>query len=527
MIKISGKNLIGFDESSMNSRTFTAKDPTVNQDLEPRFHEAAVEEIDLAVKKAVAAFPAFMEIGSGRRAELLESIATEIENLGDSLIQRCMQETALPEARLTGERGRTVNQLRLFAEVVREGSWADARIDTAMPDRQPVPKPDIRQMLIPLGPVGIFGASNFPLAFSVAGGDTASALAAGCPVVVKAHPLHPGTSELVGRAIISAIKKLGMPEGIFSLIQGETNETGMQLVTHPGITAIGFTGSFQGGKAIFDAANRREIPIPVYAEMGSVNPVFILPGAMKTRKNEIAAGLVNSFTLGVGQFCTNPGVVVMMDGEDTKAFNDTIVDKTRGSAQGTMLSSAIKQRYSSGITKLMESMEVELLASGSGEEESNKAKANIFTTTAAAFSANKHLADEVFGPSTLEVRGNNKDELLKVAENLGGHLTATIHGTEADLQEYADLVRILKRKVGRLIFNGFPTGVEVCHSMTHGGPFPATTDTRTTSVGTLAIKRFARPVSFQDFPDSALPEELKSNNPMGIWRMIDGEITRE
>ena len=526
MIELNGKNLIGFEESAQGKDTFCAKYPSTNQDIQPAFYEATRDEINLATSKAESAFSAFQYIIANEKANLLETIANEIENLGDQLITRCMQETALPEARLKGERGRAVNQLRLFASVVKEGSWVDARIDTAIPDRQPLPKPDIRQMLIPLGPVGVFGASNFPLAFSVAGGDTASALAAGCPVVVKAHPLHPGTSEMAGRAIIAAIKKLNLPEGIFSLIQGKTNDTGKEMVTHPNIMAIGFTGSFKGGKAIFNAANKRDVPIPVYAEMGSVNPVFILPGAMKVRGNEISNGLVNSFTLGVGQFCTNPGVFVTLDDERTKDFNENLIKKTKDVTSGTMLSSKIKDSFSSSVSKLMESEDVNLLVSSAGTQKNNKVQAKIFTTTATVFNKNKSLAEEVFGPSTLAVTCKNKEELLKVAENLEGHLTATIHGTEEDLREYADLINILKRKTGRLIFNGFPTGVEVCHSMMHGGPFPVTTDSRSTSVGTLAIKRFVRPISFQDFPDSTLPDELKNNNPTGIWRMVNGELTK-
>ena len=526
MTEITGMNLIGFEESSNGKITFFGKDPSNNKDLPTAFHEATKEEINLAVNKAESAFSMFQRISASDRALLLETIADEIQNLGEQLIECCMLETALPQARLTGERGRTVGQLRLFAGVVREGSWVDARIETAVPDRQPLPKSDIRQMLVPLGPVGIFGASNFPLAFSVAGGDTASALAAGCPVVAKAHPLHPGTSELVGRAIVTAIKKLKMPEGIFSLIQGKSNDTGMAIVTHPKITAIGFTGSFRGGKAIFDAANRREVPIPVYAEMGSVNPVFILPGAMKQRNTEIAKDLVGSFTLGVGQFCTNPGVVVTIDGAKTEEFNQVLAAKTKDVASGTMLSSNIKKSFTAGVSKLMNSKDVKLLASSFGTEDENKVQAKVFTTTADVFNNNRDLAEEVFGPSTLTITGKNREEVLKVAENLDGHLTATIHGTPEDLVEYAELLNILKRKVGRLIFNGFPTGVEVCHAMTHGGPYPATADSRTTSVGTLAIKRFVRPVSFQDFPDSALPVELKNTNPMGIWRMVNGEMTK-
>lgn len=526
MIEISGKSLIGFEESANNRITFKAKDPNTNREIEPAFHEAEPDEIRRAIEKAETAFSFFQQKSQVERALLLEAIADEIEALGDQLINRCMQETALPEARLIGERGRTAGQLRLFATVLKEGSWVDARIDSALPDRQPVPKPDIRQMLIPLGPVGIFGASNFPLAFSVAGGDTASALAAGCPVVVKSHPLHPGTSEMVGRAINSAIKKVDMPEGIFSLLQGMDNASGMEIVMHPMITAIGFTGSFKGGKAIFDAAGKRDVPIPVFAEMGSINPVFILPGAMKARSNSLAGGLASSFTLGVGQFCTNPGVVITLKDKNAEEFHKLLAEKTRDIASGTMLSSKIKYSFQKGVSKLMETKEVTLLASSEGGEDENRVQAKILHTNAAAFYENKNLAEEVFGPSTLTVSGNTKEELLMLARNLDGHLTATIHGTEEDLEEYAELVHILKRKVGRLIFNGFPTGVEVCHSMTHGGPYPATTDSRSTSVGTLAIKRFARPFSYQDFPDTALPDELKNANPLGIWRMVNGVMEK-
>ncbi|MCO6476178.1 MAG: aldehyde dehydrogenase (NADP(+)), partial [Phaeodactylibacter sp.] len=406
------------------------------------------------------------------------------------------------------------------------GWWADVRIDTAQPDREPVPKPDVRQMHLPLGPVGIFGASNFPLAFSVAGGDTASALAAGCPVVVKGHPLHPGTSELVGRAILAAAQKTGMPDGVFSLVQGASNEVGMALVRHPGITAIGFTGSFRGGKAIFDAANRRPAPIPVFAEMGSSNPVFILPGALKERKEKIAQGLAGSLTLGVGQFCTNPGLVVTSGQEDTQDFLQILGGQVKAIALGAMLAAGIRNNYLAGIEQLSSFKGVGLVASGSRTEGENSVPPMVFSTSAATFLGDKTLAEEVFGPSTLNVSAGSKAELLKVAESLDGHLTATIHGTEEELAEYAGLISILERKVGRIIFNGFPTGVEVCPAMMHGGPFPATTAPQTTSVGTAAIRRFARPVCYQDFPQAALPMPLRDDNPLKIWRLVDGEWTK-
>ncbi|MCB9286534.1 MAG: aldehyde dehydrogenase (NADP(+)) [Lewinellaceae bacterium] len=526
-MELTGLNLIGNTASGKGTATFHAVNPSTSEKMAPTFREATEEEVGLAAEKAASAFLAYRQKTNEERAQFLEAIADEILALGDELIRRCMAETALPQARLVGERGRTMNQLRLFAEVVRTGWWADVRIDTAIPDRKPVPKPDIRQMHIPLGPVGIFGASNFPLAFSVAGGDTASALAAGCPVVVKAHPLHPGTSEMVGRAILAAAGKAGMPEGVFSLIQGTSNEVGMAIVRRPEITAIGFTGSFRGGKAIFDAANRRPAPIPVFAEMGSSNPVFILPGALEERKKSIASGLAGSLTLGVGQFCTNPGLVVTDKPEGAREFHQMLDGQLHAVSPGTMLSSGIKKNYIAGIERLTNAPGVRLLATSIATEGKNGVPAKVFTADASAFFDNPSLAEEVFGPSTLSISANGKEEMIKVAEALDGHLTATIHGTEEELRDYAGLIAVLERKVGRLIFNGYPTGVEVCHAMMHGGPYPATTAPQTTSVGTAAIRRFARPVCYQDFPQPALPEALKDDNPLNIWRLVNGEWTKE
>ncbi len=526
-MNLTGKNIIGNSESAKGTKTFYAKNPANQTDLEVAFYEATNQEIDEAVLLAKKAFDEYRSKNNEERAQFLEAIADHILALGDELIQRCMQETALPQGRLTGERGRTMNQLKLFASVVREGSWVDARIDTAIPKRLPAPKPDIRQMQIPLGPVGIFGASNFPLAFSVAGGDTTSALAAGCPVIVKAHPLHPGTSELVGKAIQEAAKVTGMPKGVFSMVHGISNEVGMALVNHPEIKAIGFTGSFRGGKALFDTANRRPMPIPVFAEMGSTNPVFILPGAMKEKNEIIAKGLIGSVSLGVGQFCTNPGLVITQKSDDSNSFLQNLKTYNAETQAGTMLSEQIKNNFSKGVQNLSKTAGVEMISSPSVEESGNQAKTNIFSTDGKTFLESHSLSEEVFGPSTINVSTDDKAEMLKIAQGLDGHLTATIHGTEQDLDEYADLVRILEQKVGRLIFNGFPTGVEVCHSIVHGGPYPATTVPQSTSVGTTAIKRFSRPVCYQDFPQHTLPEPLKDGNPLKIWRMVNGEMIKD
>jgi 2,5-dioxopentanoate dehydrogenase len=526
-MELNGLNFIGKTRSGDGSITFQAINPATDEKMSPDYFEATISEIDAAVQKADSAFQEYRNKSGKEKAFLLEAIAEEIEASGDRLIERCCGETGLPEARIIGERGRTVSQLNLFAELLREGSWVDARIDPAIPERQPIPKPDIRSMQKPLGAVGMFGASNFPLAFSVAGGDTVSALAAGCTVVVKAHPAHPGTCEMIAAAINKAIEKTNMPDGTFSMVQGIAVEVGMGLVKHPLIKAIGFTGSFKGGKAIFDAAVRRDVPIPVYAEMGSTNPVFILPDALLENGEIIAQGLAGSVTLGVGQFCTNPGVVVIQDSEDSQHFQERFAKSIREVNAGVMLTSGIYQAYKNDISELSELKEVETLAAGAKEDIPNRGRACVLKTNAAYFLSNKKLEEEIFGPSTLLVTANDKEDLIKIARNLSGHLTATIFGTEEDLKNHKALISILEQKVGRLIINGFPTGVEVCHSMVHGGMFPATTDSRTTSVGTAAITRFTRPVCFQNFPDFLLPDELKNDNPLCIWRKVDGVFKNE
>ncbi|MEZ7506829.1 aldehyde dehydrogenase (NADP(+)) [Flavobacterium sp. Arc2] len=508
------------------TKTFYAVNPATNALLEGMFINASVEEVDQAVQKAKDTFDTYKKKDSNSIALFLEQIAIEIVNLGDALLERCHLETALPLARLQGERGRTVNQLKLFAEVVREGSWIDARIDTAIPDRIPAPKPDIRHMLIPLGPVAVFGASNFPLAFSVAGGDTVSALAAGCPVVVKAHPAHPGTSQMVATAIHKAIQFCQMPEGIFSLVQGNTNEAGESLVKHPDIKAVGFTGSFKGGKALFDLANARPEPIPVFAEMGSTNPVFILPRILEEKSETIAIGLAGSITLNGGQFCTAPGLTFIEQSENASAFNSILIDKISGVSAATMLTSGIRNAYSTKIENTLSLSTIQEIGKGQTSSEPTTAVAQILKTSAKAFLENSVLEEENFGPSNIIVEAQSKKEILEAAKNLKGHLTATIFGTDADLAEYGELFAILEKKVGRLILNGYPTGVEVCHSMVHGGPYPATTASQSTSVGTNAIKRFARPICFQDYPDFLLPEALKKGNPLTIWRLLNGEFTK-
>ena len=520
---LTGQNFIGNKQSAKGKSTFYAFNPSDGSKMEPAFVEATKEEINDAIKLAEEAFLEYRKKSGKEKAAFLNAIADEILALGDDLIKRCCAESGLPEGRITGERGRTMGQLKLFASLLEEGSWVDARIETAIPDRQPLPKADIRSMHKALGPVGVFGASNFPLAFSVAGGDTASALAAGCPVVVKGHPSHPGTCELIAKAISSAVKKTNMPEGTFSLIQGPSIEVGMELVKHPSIKAIGFTGSYRGGKALFDAAANRPEPIPVYAEMGSTNPVFILPGALKERNEALAKGLAASVTMGVGQFCTNPGLVFTENSADADTFKQTTVNSFKDISAESMLNAGIKSAYESGVDRLSKEVGVEVLSSGKTDSSGYKGTAFLLQSTVANFIVNDHLQEEVFGPSTLMLSANNKKELIASAKKLTGHLTATLHATDEDLKNYADLVEILEQKVGRLIINAFPTGVEVCHSMVHGGPFPATTDSRTTSVGTMAISRFTRPVCYQGFPQFLLPDELKDGNPLNIWRMVNGE----
>lgn len=525
--KLSGRSLLGFREGAGAGEPFYATDPMTNEHLQPGFIPATGEEVELAARLAAKAFEAYRHLSGRDRGMFLRTVAAKIESIAEEVMERAGQETALSKARLQAETARTCGQLRLFAQVAEEGSWVNARIDLADADRKPVPKPDIRSMLQPLGPVVVFGASNFPLAFSVAGGDTASALAAGNPVIVKAHAAHPGTSELVGRAIQDSVRECGLPEGVFSLLFDGGFEIGTALVKHPLVKAGGFTGSAPAGRALMDLAASRPVPIPFYAEMSSTNPFFVLPGALRERAGSIAAGLHASFTLGAGQFCTKPGMVFLPKGSDAESFTDSLRQLVAGSAPFHLLTDTIHSGYDSAIARRKTQAAVALIAEGSpvGPAAGFAACSVLFETDAASFLASE-LGGEVFGPTTLLVRHSGRDQLLSIARSLQGHLTATIHGTEEDLREFADLIAILETKVGRLIFNGFPTGVEVSHAMVHGGPYPSTSDGRSTSVGTRAIFRFARLVCYQGFPDHALPDELKDANPLAIWRMINGEMSR-
>lgn len=520
-----GKNFIGGKIAApAGTKAFSAIAAVSGEKISPQFFEATAAEADEALKLAAEAFEEYRALPPERIAGFLDKCAEEILKLGDELLARAALETALPEQRLAGERTRTVNHLKMFAGIIREGSWVEATIDRAIPDRQPLPKPDLRRMLVPLGPVIVFGASNFPLAYSVAGGDTASALAAGCPVIVKAHPAHPGTSEMVARAIQATVEATNMPRGVFSMLHG-ANEVSLQLVKHPAAKAVGFTGSLQGGRALFDAAAARPEPIPVYAEMGSTNPVFILPGALKKNGAAIAENFVQSYTLGVGQFCTSPGIAVGSKGSDWTAFVERVSQLTQAVAPGVMLYKGILEKFKSGAEKFQKTAGVSVLAQSSAQAEA-RAGAILFAADAKTFREQQLLAEEVFGPSTLLINCDSPEDLEQIARGLHGQLTASIHGTDEDLARYKNLIAILQQKAGRLIFNGFPTGVEVCAAMQHGGPYPATTDSRTTSVGHYAIKRFARPVCFQNFPDAALPPELQNKNSRNIWRQVDNQFTK-
>lgn len=473
-------------------------------------------EIDQAVSAAVDCAAALASVPGAKIAELLETIAAEIEGLGEPLLECASAETGLPLERLRGERGRTTNQLRMFAAMAADGGWKRPHRDAAIPDRKPAPRPDLRLTKIPIGPVAVWAASNFPLAFSVAGGDTASALAAACPVVVKAHPGHPRTSAMTADAVHRAVARVGLPAGTFSLLQGASPEVSLALVQHSGVAAGAFTGSLRAGRALFDAAVRRPVPIPFFAEMGSVNPVFLLPEALQTRAEAIATGLFQSVTLGVGQFCTCPGLAVAVESESLDAFARALRGHFENGAAGKMLTAPIAESYRRGVRRLQASASVTTTAAKNGstwlQEDSSVSDGFpvLFEVAASDFLASGEMQHEVFGPSTILVRCASYEQLLSVAGQLEGSLTATIHATASELNASGALIGTLARKAGRLVYNGFPTGVEVCAAMHHGGAYPATTDARFTSVGTAAIERFARPVCYQDFPAECLPPELQA-----------------
>ena len=525
-MEITGKNLIGSGYSAQGSTTFNGFNPITFEELDESFYNGTREEVDRALRLAAEAFYSFQELSGNRRAEFLEAIAHEIEALGNDLIDRLERETGLPTARLVGERGRTTGQLRMFAELLREGSWVEATIDPAQAERTPLPRQDLRSKLVPLGPVVVFAASNFPLAFSIAGGDTASALAAGNPVVVKAHPSHPGTSELVGRAIIRAAQVSGMPEGVFSMIQGNSYSPGEALVLHPETRAVGFTGSFQGGKALYDLAVSRPEPIPFFAEMGSINPVFVLDQALEMRSSAIASQLADSANLAVGQFCTKPGIIVVQENRELKSFLSALEAAFSQKVPAPMLNTRFSQSYNKHIKLLEERKDIKFLYLGQAQDREKSAIPAVASVSAADFLKNPTLHEEIFGPFSMVIICKDRQEMIHLARHLKGQLTLSLMAGPGELAGYGDLLAVLQQKAGRLIHNGVPTGVEVVPSMQHGGPFPATTDARFTSVGTAAIKRFVRPVCFQGWPENLLPDDLRNHNPLNIHRMVDGEWTK-
>jgi NADP-dependent aldehyde dehydrogenase len=520
MSALIGTSLIGFERGRSNGDSFRGVAAASGVSLEPDYHVASEAEVNQAVTLAQQAFESFGRSAPSVRARLLNTIAENIERLADDLVERATQETGLPEPRIRGETARTCFQLRMFAELSSEGSWVDARIERADPNRQPLRKPDVRSMLTPLGPVVVFCASNFPLAFSVAGGDTASALATGNPVIVKAHRAHPGTAEIVGSAVLSAVKSCGLHPGVFSLLYGKGEEIGMQLVRHSLVKAGGFTGSRAGGLALMHAAAARPEPIPFYAEMSSVNPVFVLPAALGEREEEIANGLHGSVTLGAGQFCTNPGLVFLP--ENSEGLIDRLREKMGSTSPFVMLTSRIQEAYCEGASAWAKNVAVQTLVRPADSE--SAARAGLYLTDVTSFLTDPSLASEVFGPATLLVAYSGFEQLLEVARSLEGQLTATIHLGDSEEEQAAQLSQVLENRVGRLVYNGFPTGVEVGPAMVHGGPFPATSDGRSTSVGTRAAFRFVRAVCFQDAPQGLLPDELKDGNPLGIARMVDGKM---
>ncbi len=488
-------------------------------------HNDTTNRVDAAMAEAWEAFAVYSKKSLQQRAQLMRAIAAEIEALGDTLIETAMAETNLPEARLKGERARTVFQLSSYADACQAGHWLEASIDTAVPDKVP-PKPDTRKMRVPLGPVVVFGAANFPFAYSTAGGDTASALAAGCPVVVKAHPAHLRTSELVASAVEKAVASCGLPKGVFAHLYSPGNEIGEALTMHPHTKAIGFTGSFAGGKQLFDWANQRPVPIPVFAEMSSINPVFLLPEKLQAAATETAGQYAASITLGVGQFCTNPGLIIGIEGVALQQFTEALTVAIQHIPPGTMLHQGIADNYAAKRTAALEVQGVTTLAISETAATPNQGLPTIATTSTTEFLANPILQQEVFGPYSLLVICKDMDEMMLVAKNLEGQLTATLMATENDLQQYASLVDIVSNLCGRMVINGVPTGVEVCQSMQHGGPFPATTDSRFGSVGADAIKRFCRPLCYQNWPNALLPDELKDENPLQIWRVVNNEMKR-
>ncbi len=524
---ITGKNYIGNQTSAKSSKTFKTFNPNLNLDNDWIFHEASEEELETAVNLAWSAFDEFQNTSGKKKAEFLREIADQIENLGDSLIEVYCAETGLPEVRANGERGRTCFQLRTFADLVEEGSWVNASIDTGLPERTPLPKPDLRKMSVAIGPIAVFGASNFPLAYSTAGGDTASALASGCPVVVKSHPMHAGTGELVASAIFKAAEKTGMPNGVFSNLNSSGVEIGKQLVKHPKIKGLGFTGSIAGGRALFDMAAQREEPIPVFAEMGSINPVVLFPEALRKKGNEWGKTYAGSITLGTGQFCTNPGLILGLKGEALNQFVHTLSEEIEKIEPSCMLHPNILSKYDSNKNAMIANESVTVVSDYNADVATNFAKQAVVRVDGSAFLLNPRLHQEVFGPFSMVVECTDMGELEEIINGLEGQLTGTVIAEKEELAKNRSVVNALQNRVGRLIFNGVPTGVEVCPAMQHGGPYPASTDSRFGAVGIHAIERWVRPMSFQNWPDHLLPEALQNGNPLHITRLVNNQLSKD
>ncbi|MCY4070056.1 MAG: aldehyde dehydrogenase (NADP(+)) [Chloroflexi bacterium] len=519
---LTGKNYIAGETSAEGSEVFYSVDPRSKATGDLPFYSATKAEVDRAVAAAVSAFEEARNYSSSRIADFLDEIATRIEALGDELLYTADRETGLGLPRLTGERERTTGQIRTFASLLREGDYLRAIINSEGPGQ-----PSVRQMQFPVGPVAIFAASNFPFAFAVPGGDTASAIAAGCPVVVKAHPGHPATSEMFALAFTAAVEAGGFPAGMFSMVQGSGIDVGQWLVANDGIEAVGFTGSLRGGRAIYDAAAARPRPVPVYAEMGSVNPVVITQAALANRADNIADGLVGSITLGTGQFCTNPGLILLQDSPASQDFIASVTEKMNTAPAGVLLNAAIEQGLQSAVSQTRDNPNINILTGGDAVADSDSFcfRNTVMQTTASAIRADEALQVEHFGPVTLFVVCEDGDDLRETVNALEGNLTSTVHAEEDELESIGDLLHQLREKAGRVIWNGFPTGVAVIPAMQHGGPYPATTAPSTTSVGMNAIYRFMRPIAFQNLPDVLLPEALKDANPLGITRMVDGVNT--
>ena len=516
-------NIIGFSTSAEGASYTQGFNPSTGEALDGNFQRATPNEVNRAVDQAGMAYNIYGKVSGKKKAVFLNAIADEIENLGDELIERCCTESGLPKVRIQGERARTTGQLRMFATLVAEGSWLEAVIDTSQPDRAPVPKPDIRRMLVPIGPVVVFAASNFPLAFSTAGGDTASALAGGNPVIIKAHSAHPGTSALVGSAIVKAAQNTGMPDGVFSLLHGSGKVVGQSLINHPGVKAAGFTGSQTAGRILYDIAKQRPEPIPFFAEMGSVNPVILFPSALNSNTVQM---LTDSITMGAGQFCTNPGLLLSIKGVNLDQFIIELGESLSQVSPGVMLTEKILKTYNSDAATATSNKEVTVETIVHSKNKSNRGAAILVSVSGESFINNSDLAIEIFGPYSMVVKCEDKNQLIEVISNLDGQLTGSVLGTPDESINFSKVIDRLEKKVGRLIFNGVPTGVEVCPSMQHGGPYPAATDVRFSSVGTMSIKRFVRPVAYQSWPDNQLPDELKDDNPLKIWRLVNSELTK-